>query len=139
MELLLLESLEYISENDVEILKNFLTKVILGEKNELGLYFYGSGGNGKSTFLKKIIKFFENDNLCFYPEESYEKKLIVFQEYSNSDPNLESKIKQILSNDCFSYREIYITTKCSIIMIGNVELPESLKIRFNTINFNKVF
>ncbi len=98
----------YLSTDDLNTIKEFLTKTQNGEKLPYYLLFYGTGGNGKSTLVNEIISYLGEENckrvlsgrdvIVAYDGPT---KLLVFGDHVNMI-QLPGLIKTVLSND-FTY------------------------------------
>ena len=140
MNQLLISAQDYIENDDIQILKEFLTDTISGNLSTQStskhcLYFYGSGNNGKSKFLREVIDFVGNDNIC-YGDNHSNRKLRVFNEVEGS----EKVIKRYTSGDDISFQ---CKSNSTLICVGNKDwddLPdEALKNRMTPIKFINTF
>ena len=139
MEQLLLDAKEYISDENIKILKIFLTNVYLRQNNNFVLYFKID----ESPLINKIIEFLGESNVCNNINDIESKKLIIFKDYECecfNENDFVKNIKELLSDDSRYIRKIFSNGKhfklnCGILFLGTSECPEELKSRTIIINF----
>jgi hypothetical protein len=143
MEQLLIDAQDYISIENIEILREFLTSVNSINRSfniRKCLYFYGNGNNGKNTFLEKIIDFIGKDKVC-YNDDLVNRQLRIFNEVEG---NIR-KIKKYTSGDLAFFKDSKIEqeSKSHVICIGNIDYnyftDESFKYRLIPIEFINTF
>jgi len=96
---------QYLSQNDYNILVDFVDATKNGQQRDKCLLFHGTGGNGKSTLLKQIHDYLGDVN-CDHMrahmnrQEDFTKKLFYAEdEEDGPNRNLESFIKTVLGRE----------------------------------------
>lgn len=135
----------YLSTDDVNTIKEFLTKTQNGEKLSYYLLFYGTGGNGKTTLVNEIISYLGEENcklvrsgqnvIITYDDP---KKLLVFRDHTDIS-NLPALIETVLSNDFTQIKRINTNTIVEANDISFLENNDGLKRRTKIINFTHKF
>jgi uridine kinase len=146
----------YVSDpTERQLLKDFVTKTQNGDKVVEVYVLHGDGGNGKTTFLDKLIDFIGKSQSVLVDinkfDDSYnsfenKKLVVVYDVTTNDDINKlfsTSTKNKLTTNCCFqSFRIIdntvnYITSTTSFVLNTNI-IPNN-KNNIIPIHFDKKF
>ena len=90
METLLDEYSQYLKVEDINLIREFIisyqNKTMFHDiSNRKGLYFYGTGSNGKTTFIKKIIEFLGTDNCQYIVNFNIDSVKLMYSKDNNQN------------------------------------------------------
>ncbi len=109
----------YVHQDDFLKLSDFLTRTQNGEKLNKILVLYGTGGNGKTTFLRQLEGLIKITNTSFNDMKTLFGRNYVITENSNLiaipeiEPNYQfddqtvDTIEKIVNDEIFEHRKLY--------------------------------